>query len=73
MWSSGVKEVGKARPQISVTGFVVRVSVPEIGGVRVEKTVVSSVEGSMKGLRLLERLEPRASVQTRPIVRWSVY
>lgn len=63
-----MKEVGKARAQISVTGFTVRVSVPVIGGVRVEKTVVSWVEGSRKGLRFQERLEPRASVQTKPIV-----
>lgn len=64
--SSVVSELANGRMHSSVTGFWVRVSVLEIGGVSVAYSAIGGCEllGSRKGVRLLEIVEPRASVQS---------
>lgn len=64
--SAAVSELANGRMHSSVTGFLVRVSVLEIGGVSV---VYSAVGGcglleSREGVRQLAIVEPRASVHS---------
>jgi hypothetical protein len=47
--SIGVRELGKVRQTISVTGFLVRVSVVASEGMRFAWTVIVVAEGSRKG------------------------